>query len=189
MERIVTDGDWIFLQDKFGKLIKYVSWRIPRLGYLTREDKEAEISNIMLDAINKYKPEEGESEQVSDFIKTNRFASYVKTCIWHKRTYLTKQIYNKRATDGDNVSLSALSADYVESRPNFVTSHDSPLRDVELTPELKDFVDEIMSDLSNFRKGGTINISKVSRDLNISPSRTRALLGNLKTLLEEQIID
>jgi len=185
--REVTNADWEVIEERFGKLFNYASWRTPRMGYLAREDKVSLMKEVTLHAIRKYTPEIGKSDKVSDFITTNHFAKYLKCCIWYERSRVTKETYKKAPTDGHNIQLSALTEDYVESE--LVVSSDGELKDVELNGELKDFALFVMADMSNFKKNGNINVMKVSRELQIPPSKTRSNIERLKTVISLQIED
>lgn len=180
MVREMTDEHWNYLDEKYGKLIHYMVKRTPKSSYMSYDEKVTDMHTIVLKVIQAYTPEEGKSDEVSDFIQTVHFGKYLKTSLWYERSKITKKSYRRGAIDSSLISLSSLEGDFMPGDMIEQQKREGPHWAFELKGDIKEFAQEIMSDMSNFKRNGDVNIAKVSRNLNIPTSRTKKYIQQLK---------
>ena len=166
--------------------------RTPTFSSLDNEDKLADIKIAMLLAVDGFEKTNATAGNFEEYVETPEFGAYFKSCIWYKRSAITKSIYKKRTVDGDVISLSALSEDFLEDKSLAQSSQDkwgnrSKLFEIELEDDISKLVTEILSDAEYFKLNGKFNVSKIARNTNMPISKITKLLKRLKSSLAQQL--
>lgn len=184
----LTNPQWEKLWKKYGKLAMFAANRTPSFTSLEIADKLSELKIVMLLAVEGFEKTNKEDGPFDEYFETKKFNAYIKACLWYKRSHLTKEAYRKRAVDGDMISLSAVSDEFVEDiSVSSNRAFDSKLFEIEFDDDISELVSEILSDVSYFKLNGKFNISKIARNTNMPTSKVVKMIKRLKTSLAQQM--
>ena len=141
------------------------------------EDSIQELSITALDACAAYKKKTGQT--FSQYINTENFNKYIKTCLWNKKNNNGLKIEKKREINR-HLSLNEQIAETNWSTQSEACPVSALVDDVELNSQLSSVRDIILEDASLIKPNGTINISKLSLTLGKTKQETKKAITELR---------
>lgn len=159
-------------------------------------DKVQEVRIAALEAVSGYAAKTGES--FDDFVETDAFNKYIKTCLWNKRAKYGSRIsqrfpvtnvtqlseFTNKTEDGeDSGDGASLFMDL--SSVNVSSLFD----DVSFAPDAEAIVNYIITDPKAIKPNGRLNKKKLARDLSMSKRQADAAIEKLKHILKDYEID
>jgi hypothetical protein len=184
-KQYVTTNDQLKkIEKKYGRLIFTIAHRIGGDSVVNSfEDSVQELYISSLDACEAY---ERKTEKLFDeFFGTDEFDKYIKSVLWNKKNNQGKQITKKLGINRH----ATLNEEILEHDPALeyeLSDVSSMLAEVDgITEEGERLIEMIVSDHKLVKPNGSLNISKISRDMGMTKKDVTLLVSQLKSILVE----
>ena len=188
---MLTDDQWNKLHKKYKRLMYAVSHRIGGDKVATDfDDSQQELSITALDAVDAYARKTG--LEFDEFFPTREFDKYIKTCLWNKKNNLGNKIKKKyhirsyvSLSENPDIFSTGSGSTYASSSLEVDAPTVSAFDDAPLDPLARQVAEAVEQDLRIIKPDGSLNISKLSRQLNTTKQEVRNAISRLKTQLED----
>ena len=188
---MLTDTQWDKLHKKYKRLMYAVSHRIggDKVG-TDFDDSQQELSITALDAVDAYARKTG--LEFDEFFDTREFDKYIKTCLWNKKNNLGNKIKKKyhirsyvSISENPDIFSTGSGTTYASSSLEVDAPTVSAFDDAPLDPLARQVAEAVEQDMRIIKPDGSLNISKLSRQLNTTKQEVRNAISRLKTQLED----
>jgi len=188
---MLTDTQWNKLHKKYTRLMYAVSHRIGGDKVATDfDDSQQELSITALDAVDAYARKTG--LEFDEFFSTREFDKYIKTCLWNKKNNLGNKIKKKyhirsyvSISENPDIFSTGSGTTYASSSLEVDAPTVSAFDDAPLDPLARQVAEAVEQDMRIIKPDGSLNISKLSRQLNTTKQEVRNAISRLKTQLED----
>ena len=188
---MLTDDQWNKLHKKYKRLMYAVSHRIGGDKVATDfDDSQQELSITALDAVDAYARKTG--LEFDEFFPTREFDKYIKTCLWNKKNNLGNKIKKKyhirsyvSISENPDIFSTGSGSTYASSSLEVDAPTVSAFDDAPLDPLARQVAEAVEQDMRIIKPDGSLNISKLSRQLNTTKQEVRNAISRLKTQLED----
>ena len=188
---MLTDTQWNKLHKKYKRLMYAVSHRIGGDKVATDfDDSQQELSITALDAVDAYARKTG--LEFDEFFSTREFDKYIKTCLWNKKNNLGNKIKKKyhirsyvSTSENPDIFSTGSGTTYASSSLEVDAPTVSAFDDAPLDPLARQIAEAVEQDMRIIKPDGSLNISKLSRQLNTTKQEVRNAISRLKTQLED----
>ena len=179
----VTNAQMERIKKRYEKLMYAIGYRIggDRILY-SLEDSVQELRISACDACEAYGRKM--NMEFDEFFDTEEFDKYIKSTLWNRKNNAGKgiqkkwHINNSMAIDDEILEAAAPS---VMDFPDV----SAVLMECSLEPEEQDVLNTIMSDFSNIKPNGTINLSSLSRILGKEKKEVKKTIVKLQSLFKD----
>ena len=183
---IITDEQWEKIDEKYTKLMRKVAhWISGDIAIASHDDNYADVQVAALEAVRGYSKKE--NQPFDEFWGSIGFDKYIKTCLWNlknnKGARITKRypITKRTVTTFDNEEFLELTNDSAGGDENFLEEFSSLVTD-----EQYEVVKLVIEDPSYLKPSGKINVSKLSKALNLSWYDADNVVKDLSYSLENE---
>ena len=188
---MLTDTQWNKLHKKYKRLMYAVSHRIGGDKVATDfDDSQQELSITALDAVDAYARKTG--LEFDEFFSTREFDKYIKTWLWNKKNNLGNKIKKKyhirsyvSISENPDIFSTGSGTTYASSSLEVDAPTVSAFDDAPLDPLARQVAEAVEQDMRIIKPDGSLNISKLSRQLNTTKQEVRNAISRLKTQLED----
>ena len=179
-----TDDQLKRIEKKYGRLIYTIAHRIGGDSVVNSfEDSVQELYISSLDACEAY--ERKTTILFDEFFGTEEFDKYIKSVLWNKKNNQGKQITKKLGVNR-HATLNEEILDLDPALEYELSDVSSMLAEVEgITNEGERLIEMIVSDHKLVKPNGSLNISKISRDMGMTKKDTVLLISQIKSILVE----
>jgi len=185
-----TDQQWELLLEKYEKLLWKIAHNISGDNAISSlEDNYQDLCIAAMDAIRGFEKKEG--RKFDEFWGEKGFDKYIKTCLWNlknsKGAKITKRYPITRKTvstyDNDEI-LEVPSGTGAMAIENSVFVREMKKL---LTEEQSFVVTTLIQDPSMVKPNGKVNISKLSKKLDLSWGETSRLVESVASLMRNDL--
>ena len=175
MSNKLTYEEWEWLEEKYGKLLHHISYRIG-LDPITNDhdDSYQELSIAMMDTVAMF--DKKVSESFEEYKTTAYFDKYLKTVLWNRKNNLGGKIVKRtplrRQVTLDEQLLKEKCHRPIESFELFGNE--------ELAGDLSDLVSQIEQDAKVIKASGDFNVSRLCRNLGKTKAEVKHTIARLK---------
>jgi len=187
---IVTDEQWQKIDEKYGKLMWKISYKISGDNAIANlEDNHADLQVAALDAIEGFRKKTGKT--ADEFLDTKLFDQYFKTCLWNSKNNKGSKIAKKYHLTRDTVSSSEYGDIIPEcensSRGQYYNYDAADIFPFKLTTLEKQVVDLIVDDPHMLKDNGTLNLSMISKAMHKTWSDVRDIVEGLNQRMQNEL--
>jgi len=179
-----TDEQLEKIEKKYGRLIYTIAHKIGGDSVVNSfEDSVQELYISALDACEAY--ERKTQTLFDEFFAKDEFDKYIKSVLWNKKnnqgTQITKKLgITRHATLNEEIMEVDPALEYE------ISDVSSMLAEVDgVSDSGEALIKMIMSDHRLVKPNGSLNISKISRDMGMTKKEVNLLVSQLKTTLGE----
>lgn len=175
----LTNDDWEWLEDKYGKLLHHIAYRIGGDSVTNdHDDSYQELSIAMLDTVKMF--DKGVSEPFSEYKETAYFDKYLKTVLWNRKNNLGNKIV-RRAPLRRQVTIDEM---LLKEKAHTHKESFTPFGNETLEGDMQDLVEQIAFDSKVVKPSGDFNISRLCRNLGKSKAQVKHTIERLKSTLK-----
>ena len=186
IERIytTTNAQVKQIEKKYGRLIFTIAHRIGGDTIISSfEDSVQDLYISALDACEAY--ERKTNLGFEEFFSTEEFDKYIKSVMWNKKNNQGKQITKKK-----NINYHmTLNDDVIESDSALeyeLPDVSSMLAEIDgMDEEGEELMVRVMKDFQMVKPNGSLNISRLSREMGITKKQVTVIISKLRPLLDE----
>lgn len=178
MNNVISNEDWEWLEEKYGKLLHHIAYRIG-LDPITHDhdDSYQELCIAMMDTVAMF--DRTTNTKFSEYKHTKHFDAYLKTVLWNRKNCLGQKIIRRtplrrQVTIDDNILK-----DKVHKPIESFTPFGNEGLDVDLT----DLIKQVELDSKIIKPSGEFNVSRLCRSLGISKSQVKHTIDRLQHTL------
>tara|TARA_R100000008_G_scaffold40816_1_gene23440 strand:+ start:507 stop:1088 length:582 start_codon:yes stop_codon:yes gene_type:complete len=188
---MLDDEQWAKILKKYKRLMYAVCHRIGGDKIANDfDDSQQELSITAIDAVDAYSRKTG--LKFDEFFETQDFDKYIKTCLWNRKNNLGNRI-KKRYHIRSCVSISENPELFsTETGPTYASSSmevDAPsvsaFDDASMGDLERRITDAVMDDMRIIKPDGSLNVSKLARNLNTTKQEIRNALSRLQNTLQD----
>tara|TARA_R110000824_G_scaffold395054_2_gene595336 strand:- start:3508 stop:4077 length:570 start_codon:yes stop_codon:yes gene_type:complete len=175
----LTDKDWEWLEEKYGRLLHHISYRIG-LDPITNDhdDSYQELSIAMMDTVAMF--DKKVSEPFEEYKTTAHFDKYLKTVLWNRKNNLGNKIVKREPLRRQvTIDETLLTKKAHKPKESF-----TPFGNEALEQDMKELVEQVSQDAKTIKPCGDFNISRLCRSLGKSKSQVKHTIERLKTTLK-----
>lgn len=179
MSNNLSYEQWEWLEEKYGKLLHHIAYRIG-LDPITHDhdDSYQELCIAMMDTVKMF--DKTATVPFDEYKDTAHFDKYLKTVLWNRKNCLGQKII-RRAPLRKQVTIDEkLLKDKVF---NPVESFE-PFGNETLDNDMLSILQEVEQDAKIIKPSGEFNISRLCRNLNKSKSEIKHTLERLRYTLK-----
>tara|TARA_R110000751_G_scaffold56832_3_gene120942 strand:+ start:160 stop:714 length:555 start_codon:yes stop_codon:yes gene_type:complete len=175
----LTYDEWEWLEEKYGKLLHHIAYRIG-LDPITNDhdDSYQELSIAMMDTVAMF--DKTATVPFEEYKDTTHFDKYLKTVLWNRKNCLGSKIVRRaplrRQVTIDEQLLKEKSHSLVESF--------TPFGNEALENDMVELLNEIEQDAKLIKPSGDFNISRLCRNLGKSKSQIKHTIERLQNTLK-----
>ncbi len=179
MSNNLSYEQWEWLEEKYGKLLHHIAYRIG-LDPITHDhdDSYQELCIAMMDTVKMF--DKTATVSFDKYKKTAHFDKYLKTVLWNRKNCLGQRII-RRAPLRKQVTIDEkLLKDKVFNPVESFTPFGNEALDVDML----DLLHEVEQDTKIIKPSGEFNISRLCRSLDKSKAEVKHTIERLKHTLK-----
>jgi hypothetical protein len=188
---MLTDSQWAQIHKKYKRLMYAVSHRIGGDKIANDfDDSQQELAITTMDAVDAYSRKTG--LEFDEFWGTIPFDKYIKTCLWNKKNNLGNKIKKKYKirsyiSISENPELFSTGTDttFGSSSLEVAAPVVSAFDDAPLDTLCRGIATAVSNDMRIIKPDGSLNISKLSRQLKTTKQEIRGAIARLKFQLQD----
>lgn len=160
---MVTDAQWKIIIEKWGLLIFTIARRISGDNAIADFDENvADLHEAALDAIIGYE-KQGGNGTLEDFLETEGFGKYMKTCLWNKKNSKGKGIKKRYPIHSSTISVSEFE-EIIEDKSaveSELTESDDFMEVFRknLSEKERELIELILNHPGSIKQNGTLNVA------------------------------
>ena len=175
----ISNEDWNWLEEKYGKLLHHIAYRIG--GDSVTNDHDDSYQNLciaMMDTVNHF--DKNQTVPFSEYKETAHFDKYLKTVLWNRKNNIGNKIVKReplrRCVQLDEKILKDKVHNPIESF--------EPFGNENLQGDMQELVEQVQLDAKVIKPSGDFNISRLCRNLGKSKSQVKHTIEQLKHTLK-----
>ena len=175
----LTNKDWEWLEEKYGKLLHHIAYRIG-LDPITydHDDSYQELCIAMLDTVKMF--DKTTTTPFEEYKNTTHFDRYIKTVLWNRKNCLGQKII-RRAPLRQQVTIDEqLLKDKVIPPVESFT----PFGNENLDEDILNVLNEVEQDAKIIKPSGEFNISRLCRNLDKSKAEIKHTIKRIQHTLK-----
>ena len=188
---MLTDSQWAQIQKKYKRLMYAVSHRIGGDKIANDfDDSQQELAITTMDAVDAYSRKTG--LEFDEFFGTIPFDKYIKTCLWNKKNNLGNKIKKKykirsyiSISENPELFSTGTGTTFGSSSLEVEAPLISAFDDAPLDTLCRGITTAVTNDVKIIKPDGSLNISKLSRQLNSTKQEIRGAIARLKFQLQD----
>tara|TARA_R110000851_G_scaffold98020_7_gene212361 strand:+ start:467 stop:1048 length:582 start_codon:yes stop_codon:yes gene_type:complete len=188
---MITDSQWAQIQKKYKRLMYAVSHRIGGDKIANDfDDSQQELAITTMDAVDAYSRKTG--LEFDEFFGTIPFDKYIKTCLWNKKNNLGNKIKKKykirsyiSISENPELFSTGTGTTFGSSSLEVEAPLISAFDDAPLDTLCRGITTAVTNDVKIIKPDGSLNISKLSRQLNSTKQEIRGAIARLKFQLQD----
>mgnify|MGYP003124850412 CR=1 FL=1 len=176
----ITNEDWEWLEEKYGKLLHHIGYRIG--GDSITNDHDDSYQNLciaVMDTINTF--DKTQNVPFSEYKETAHFDKYLKTVLWNRKNNLGTKI-QRREPLRRQVTINE---QLVKDKVNNPVESFEPFGVEELDADVREIINEISLDGKIIKQGKGLNVSRLCRNTGKSKSQIKYAIDKLKKNLND----
>jgi len=179
MSNSLTNEQWEWLEEKYGKLLHHISYRIGG-DSITNDhlDSYQELSIAVLDTVAMF--DKTQTTSFDEYKDTVGFDKYLKTVLWNRKNNLGSKIV-KRAPLRKQVSIDE---QILKDKVHEPIESFKPFGNETLDSDLQELVNEVVLDARIIKPSGDFNLSRLCRRLDKPKSQIKFMIKRLQKTLE-----
>ena len=180
MSNNLTYDEWEWLEEKYGKLLHHIAYRIG-LDPITHDhdDSYQELCIAMMDTVAMF--EKTATIPFKEYKETVHFDRYIKTVLWNRKNCLGNKII-KRAPLRRQVTIDE---QLLKDKAHYLVESFTPFGNENLEDDMLEILNEIELDAKLIKPSGDFNISRLCRNLGKSKAQVKHTIDRLKHTLQE----
>lgn len=178
MSNKLTRKQWEWLEEKYGKLLHHIAYRVG-LDPVTHDhdDSYQELCIAMMDTAMMF--DKTSDEPFEKYKNSPHFDKYLKTVLWNRKNCLGQKIL-RRAPLRRQVSIDEK---LVKDKFSAPISSFTPFGNEDLDDDMRRFLTEVEQDAKIIKPSGEFNISRLCRVLGKSKTEVKYTIERLKNTL------
>jgi len=179
MSNKLTYEQWEWLEEKYGKLLHHIAYRIG-LDPITNDhdDSYQELCIAMMDTVTMF--DKRVSESFEEYKTTAHFDKYLKTVLWNRKNCLGNKIVRRTPLRRQVTIDEKLLTDKVHSPIESFTAFGNE----NLEGDMVELLNQVELDAKIIKPSGEFNISLLCRNLGKSKSQIKHTLERLEYTLK-----
>jgi len=176
----LTETQYKQILRKYEKLMYMISHRIG--GDKITNDFDDSIQNLSmacLEAVSSY--HKNTMLSFEEFFGTEGFDKYIKTCLWNKKNNVGAKI-TKRKPLRNQVTLEE---ELIDEQFEHIDASSVIFSDIPLSEECREIVDTIGKNPKLIKPNGSINMNKLSREVNKPKAELDIYINQLRANLSD----
>jgi len=180
LSNTLTYDEWEWLEEKYGKLLHHIAYRIG-LDPITHDhdDSYQELCIAMMDTVAMF--EKTATVPFEEYKETVHFDRYLKTVLWNRKNCLGQKIIRRAPLRRQVTIDEKLLKDKVISPVESFT----PFGNEPLDKDMLELLYEVELDAKIIKPSGEFNVSRLCRNLGKSKSQIKHIIERLKHTLQE----
>ena len=175
----ITNEDWEWLEEKYGKLLHHIAYRIGGDSVTNdHDDSYQNLSIAMLDTVRMF--DKTQSVSFEEYKNTKHFDKYLKTVLWNRKNNLGNKIV-RREPLRRQVTIDEM---LLKEKAHTPKHSFTPFGNEQLEVDMRELVDQIAYDSKVIKPSGDFNISRLCRNLKKSKAQVKHTIERLKTTLK-----
>lgn len=188
---MLTEKEFSFLREKYEKLMYKISRRISGdKAIASIDDNMQDLWIALMEAVGGFeKQNNGANGSIEEFINTEGFNKYLKTCLWHTKSSKGKAITKKAPILENTVDVfefhEALGlAEEQAPVAEFNLSHEQFKG--KLTSDENAIVQAVLSDPNLIWESGKVNVTALSKTIGKPGHQIRKILAEMSVKLKNE---
>ena len=179
MKTKLTNEDWEWLEEKYGKLLHHISYRIGGDKITNdHDDSYQELSIAIMDTVEMF--DRTTKKPFAEYKHPSHFDKYLKTVLWNRKNNLGVKI-KRREPLRRQISINE---QLVKDKVHSPIHSFEPFGNEEFDDELRDMVSEIQKDGRTIKPNGGLNINRLCRNTGKSKSEIKYTIQRLERKLQ-----
>tara|TARA_R110002110_G_scaffold67905_1_gene184378 strand:- start:208 stop:762 length:555 start_codon:yes stop_codon:yes gene_type:complete len=180
MTNKLTYDEWEWLEEKYGKLLHHIAYRIGGDSVTNdHDDSYQELSIAMMDTVAMF--DKTASVPFEEYKTTTHFDKYLKTVLWNRKNNLGSKIV-KRAPLRKQVTIDE---QLLKDKAHYLIESFTPFGNENLEDDMQEILNEVEQDAKLIKPSGDFNISRLCRNLGKSKAQVKHTIDRLKHTLQE----
>ena len=180
MTNKLTYDEWEWLEEKYGKLLHHIAYRIGGDSVTNdHDDSYQELSIAMMDTVAMF--DKTASVPFEEYKITTHFDKYLKTVLWNRKNNLGSKIV-KRAPLRKQVTIDE---QLLKDKAHYLRESFTPFGNEVLEDDMVEIINQVELDSKLIKPSGDFNISRLCRNLGKSKAQIKHTLERLKHTLQE----
>jgi DNA-directed RNA polymerase specialized sigma24 family protein len=179
MSNNLSYEQWEWLEEKYGKLLHHIAYRIG-LDPITHDhdDSYQELCIAMMDTVKMF--DKTASVSFEEYKETAHFDKYLKTVLWNRKNCLGQKIIRRAPLRRQVTIDEKLLKDKVFSPVESFT----PFGNESLDEDMLNILNEVEQDAKIIKPSGDFNISRLCRNLDKSKAEVKHTIERLQHTLK-----
>jgi len=179
MSNNLSYEQWEWLEEKYGKLLHHIAYRIG-LDPITHDhdDSYQELCIAMMDTVKMF--DKSASVSFEEYKETAHFDKYLKTVLWNRKNCLGQKIIRRAPLRRQVTIDEKLLKDKVFSPVESFT----PFGNESLDEDMLNILNEVEQDAKIIKPSGDFNISRLCRNLDKSKAEVKHTIERLQHTLK-----
>ena len=179
MSNHITNEDWEWLEEKYGKLLHHIAYRIGGDAVTNdHDDSYQNLSIAVLDTVRMF--DKTQTVPFSEYKDTAHFDKYLKTVLWNRKNNLGNKIV-KREPLRRQVSIDEM---LLKDKAHKPVESFKPFGNESLEGDMRELVEQVEKDAKVIKPCGDFNISRLCRNMGKSKSQVKHTVEQLKHSLK-----
>ena len=179
MKTKLTNEDWEWLEEKYGKLLHHIAYRIGGDSVTNdHDDSYQELSMAIMDTVAMF--DKTTNRPFSRYKNTSHFDKYVKTVLWNRKNNLGQRIVRREPLRRQITINEELCKDKVHQPVESFNMFGNEDLDI----ELQELAQQVTFDAKVIKPSGEFNISRLCRNMGKSKSQVKYIVERLKRTLQ-----
>ncbi len=176
----MNDSQWEILKAKYEKLLYHIAHRIGGDNIMHHlEDSYQDLYIASADAVKAYRKKV--LKPFEEFIDTQGFDKYLKTCLWNCKNNKGATITKKKVINS-NVTLEE---EIIDAEMYHLDASSVMFDDTSLSSECRDIVNAIHQNPKLIKPNGSINLNALSKELGKEKGKVKLYISQLENDLSE----
>ena len=179
MSNNLSYEQWEWLEEKYGKLLHHIAYRIG-LDPITHDhdDSYQELCIAMMDTVKMF--DKTASVSFEEYKETAHFDKYLKTVLWNRKNCLGQKIIRRAPLRRQVTIDEKLLKDKVFSPVESFT----PFGNESLDEDMLNILNQVEQDAKIIKPSGDFNISRLCRNLDKSKAEVKHTIERLQHTLK-----
>jgi DNA-directed RNA polymerase specialized sigma24 family protein len=179
MSNNLSYEQWEWLEEKYGKLLHHIAYRIG-LDPITHDhdDSYQELCIAMMDTVKMF--DKSASMSFDEYKETAHFDKYLKTVLWNRKNCLGQKIIRRAPLRRQVTIDEKLLKDKVFSPVESFT----PFGNESLDEDMLNILNQVEQDAKIIKPSGDFNISRLCRNLDKSKAEVKHTIERLQHTLK-----
>jgi len=179
MSNNLSYEQWEWLEEKYGKLLHHIAYRIG-LDPITHDhdDSYQELCIAMMDTVKMF--DKSASVSFDEYKETAHFDKYLKTVLWNRKNCLGQKIIRRAPLRRQVTIDEKLLKDKVFNPVESFT----PFGNESLDEDMLNILNEVEQDAKIIKPSGDFNISRLCRNLDKSKAEVKHTIERLQHTLK-----
>jgi len=179
MSNNLSYEQWEWLEEKYGKLLHHIAYRIG-LDPITHDhdDSYQELCIAMMDTVKMF--DKSASVSFEEYKETAHFDKYLKTVLWNRKNCLGQKIIRRAPLRRQVTIDEKLLKDKVFSPVESFT----PFGNESLDEDMLNILNQVEQDAKIIKPSGDFNISRLCRNLDKSKAEVKHTIERLQHTLK-----